>query len=605
MLALTQAMIHSWELDQASYLNFAEQELLDLLIDAGFIFAYEAVACQLRLHGRAPSARQDSVAQSIAHSALPLLTELLAENSGREPRSQTRIFGLLATMANSRVDLPADLARDIPFSREAIDCITTAAFSYRAHYTLAELSKVLDRSDIHTPTLRSLLHYVKTFKSPLQHRFEEISGSRPAVICIDQRMEQALNLGHTIASLIQDGRSSEAEEELAEALAKFPSLLEFQWWRHQLNHTEQNAPLELGLDASLGCDTQESSQSVELWHAALPPQLEHSFLVSCVHRLNRPLDHDARSGLMRCCQILAWRFNAEDELERLRLARETQQTIGADFDPFFLTLLKAGISNYWQHNTTSQPLTAAENITPTAPKLIVLTGLPSPILSATTTIRHALRQSGNHEILVADMQAVDRAMLDSAYMQTGIYSYPEVVAKLEPEHISSARQFYLQNLSFNDPIGQCSMVLHVNQEAFRHLALLARLFPSVVVVEILPDLNQWISQCLQNLGGYNCEFAIPSEPELIAYANDYIEIMALWRNHLNIAIHTIQNGRWLGSAPSAETLPAALVDSLLQLDNRYNTSIIPADAGATPNNWGAGEDGKQLRAIVDAYMAIC
>ena len=605
MLALTQAMIHSWELDQTSYLDFAEQELLDLLIDAGFIFAYEAVACQLRLHGRSPSARQDSVAQNIAHSALPLLMELLAENAARESRSQTRIFGLLATIVNSRVDLPADLARDIPFSREAIDCITTAAFSYRAHYTLAELSQVLDRSDIHTPTLRSLLHYVKTFKSPLQHRFEEISGSRPAVICIDQRMEQALNLSHTIASLIQDGRSGEAAEQLSDALAKFPSLLEFQWWRYQLNHSEQNRILELGLDASLGCDTQESSQSVELWQAALPPQLERSFLVSCIHRLNRPLDQDARSGLMRCCQILAWRFNAEDELERLRQARETQQTIGADFDPFFLTLLKTGISNYWQQNTTSQPLTAAEGIKPSHPRLIILTGLPSPMLSATAMIRHALKQSGNHEILVADMQAVDRAMLDSAYMQTGIYSYPEVVAKLETEHIASARQFYLQNLSFNDPLGQCDMVLHVNQEAFRHLALLARLFQNIVVVEVLPDLNQWINQCLSNLGGYNCEFAIPSEPELIAYANDYIEIMTLWRNHLNISIHTIQRGRWLGSAPSCETLPAALLEYLPQLDHRYNTSVISADAAASPSKWGEGEDGKQLRTIVDAYIAKC
>jgi hypothetical protein len=192
MLALTQAMIHAWTLKPSDYLNFAEQELLDLLIDAGFIFAYEAVACQLRLHGRAPTARQDSVARNISQSALTLLTEILANNPGAQTQSQTRIFGLLSTLTNSRTDLPADLARDIPFSREAIDCITTAAFSYRAHHTLAELSKVLDRSDIHTPTLRSVLHAVKGFKSPLQHRFEQISGSAPAVICIDERMEEAL-----------------------------------------------------------------------------------------------------------------------------------------------------------------------------------------------------------------------------------------------------------------------------------------------------------------------------------------------------------------------------------------------------------------------------
>lgn len=149
------------------------------------------------------------------------------------------------------------------------------------------------------------------------------------------------------------------------------------------------------------------------------------------------------------------------------------------------------------------------------------------------------------------------------------------------------------------------MVLHVNQEAFRHLALLARLFQNIVVVEVLPDLNQWINQCLSNLGGYNCEFAIPSEPELIAYANDYIEIMTLWRNHLNISIHTIQRGRWLGSAPSCETLPAALLEYLPQLDHRYNTSVISADAAASPSKWGEGEDGKQLRTIVDAYIAKC
>jgi hypothetical protein len=609
MLALTQAMIHAWTLKPRDYLTFAEQELLDLLIDAGFIFAYEAVALQLRLHGRAPTARQDSVAQNISQSALRLLTEVLADDPGAQPRSQTRIFGLLATLTNSRTELPADLARDIPFSREAIDCITTAAFSYRAHHTLAELSKVLDRSDIHTPTLRSVLHTVKGFKSPMQHRFEEISGSRPSLICIDERMEEALKRSSSIAALIHDGRINEAADQAKESLARFPSLLEFHWWRNQLCQEQPpNADeADLDLDASLGCNTHENSRSVQLWKTTLPNGVKPGFVISCVHRLERPLDQDARAGLLRCCQALTARFELNEEQERLHRIRENMLTIGADFDPFFLTLLKTGISSFYQQNKPTHEAIASnqEAASLNTPKLYVLTGLPSPLLQAPTLIQRGIEAHGQHKILISEMKLVDRAMLDSAYMQSSVYTYPEVVQALTPEHINSARQFYLQNLSFMDPVGNCDSVLHVNQDAFTQIALLERIFKSITVIEVLPDLDHWISHSLAHMSGYNCDFAIPSEPELIAYASDYFEIMGTWRSALDIPFYTLQHGHWLGKIATPAEIPEALLAALPSLDQHYNGLRSSGTESSTSNTWGKGDDGAQLRALAKAYTARC
>ena len=602
MIELTKALIQSWTLEPADYLDYAEEKLLDLLIDAGFIFAYETVACQLRLYGRSPSARQDNVAQNIAQSSLTLLMELLASDSAASPRSQTRIFGLLATMVNMKLDLPSDLAREIPFSREAIDCLTTALFSYRSFHCLNELSKVIHRSDIHTPTLRSLLHSVQNFKIPLRHRFEEISGERPTIICIDKRMEEALSLSERITSLSQDCHADEALQLLNEGLSKFPSLLEFHWWSHQLEHEERLFMLPLNLDPTMGCDTRESSCSVALWQAPLSDtQQQRSFLISCIHRLGRPLDQETKESLIRCCQIMATRFNAEAELKLLRTIRETQQTIGADFDPFFLTLLKTSISTYWQNNNGQQHFTPTDEIDASLPALIILTGLPTPLLSAHELIRRHLHRCGSSEVLIAAMQDVDRSILDSSYLQTGIYSYPEVIDALQNEHIVSSRQFYFQNLSFADPSGSCSVVLHVNQEAFRYLGLLTRLFPKLVVIELLPNLDHWISHCLEHIGGFNCEFSIPSKPELIAYAYDYLEIMTIWRKHLNISMHTLQAGRWLGEPPSATTVQLDVQEALLELDQQYHTPMqttkeIP---------WSDGEEGMNLRSLVEAYMALC
>ena len=609
MLALTQAMIHAWTLKPSDYLNFAEQELLDLLIDAGFIFAYEAVACQLRLHGRAPTARQDSVARNISQSALTLLTEILANNPGAQTQSQTRIFGLLSTLTNSRTDLPADLARDIPFSREAIDCITTAAFSYRAHHTLAELSKVLHRSDIHTPTLRSVLHAVKGFKSPLQHRFEQISGSAPAVICIDERMEEALKRSTSIAALIQDGRCNEAADQATESLARFPSLLEFHWWRNQLCQEQPRDADEpdLDLDASFGCDTHENSRSVQLWKTTLPEALKPDFVISCVHRLERPLDQDTRAGLLRCCQALTARFELNEEQERLHQIRENMLTIGSDFDPFFLTLLKTGISSFYQQNppTPADIVANQEAASLNTPNLFVLTGLPSPLLQAPTLIQRGIEAYGQHKVLIGEMQLMDQAMLDSAYMQSGVYTYPEVVQALTPEHINSARQFYLQNLSFMDPVGICDSVLHVNQDAFTKIALLERVFKTITVIEVLPDLDHWITHSLAHMGGYNCDFAIPSEPELIAYASDYFEIMGTWRSTLDIPFYTLQQGHWLGKSPTPAEMPEALLAALPSLDQHYNSLTSSDSEGSSNNAWGKGNDGAQLRALAEAYTSQC
>jgi hypothetical protein len=600
MLTLTHAILHSWTLEPKRYLEFAEEELLDLLIDAGFIFAYETVACQLRLHGRSPTARQDSVAQNIERSALSLVGEVLASNPESTSQGQTRIFGLLATIVNSRIDLPADLAREIPFSREAIDCLTTALFSYRSHHTLAELSKVLDRSDINTPTLRSLLHTVKNLKNPLQHRFEEICGDRPAIACIDERMEEALSISEKVTALIQDGQKEDALARLAHGLAKFPSLMEFHWLRHQLT-TEEQAPLTTSLDPGLGCDTQENARSLALWRAPLPEELSRNYLVSCTHRLERPLDHDTRTSLMRLCQILTWRSDAREELEKIRSIRESYQTIGADFDPFFLTLLKTSIKNYWQNRDTKAQSQTIEDIQPSTPKLIVLTGLPLPLLAADTTIRESIRQATSMKAVVGMMQEVDKAILDSAYLQTGVYNYPEVVDALEADQISSARKFYLQNLSFVDPTGRSSIVVHVNQEAFRHLGLLARVFPDMLVVELQPDLGHWIDHCLSYLGGFNCDFAIPSKHELIAYANDYFEIMSIWRKNLSIDIYTMQAGQWLGNPPQQDKIPADLQKVLTRLDHLYNSPM-------TPNltcDWAEGAEGSFLKSVAESYQASC
>lgn len=602
MLTLTQAIIHSWTLKPPQYLDFAEYELLDLLIDAGFVFAYESVACQLRLHGRSPSARQDNVAQNISHSSLSLLTELLGSDPAQSTRSQTRIFGLLATMVNSRVDLPADMAREIPFSREAIDCITTTIFSYRSYYTLSELSKVLDRSDIHTPTLRSLLHCFKNFKDPLQHRFEEISGDRPSIVCIDARMEEALRLCEKIASLSYDGQSNDAQELLRRGLEKFPSLMEFHWWLQQFDEIETGiVPTQL-LDPSLGCDSQESSHSVLLLQkTGLNPENLHSYLTSCVHRLERPLDQDTKQSLMRCCQILAQRMNAVEELESLAAAREKQQIIGSDFDPFFLTLLRTSIQAYWKdHASIADPI-HPDGIEPSVPELIVITGLPSPLHSAADLFRRQLKQEGCMNITVADMQAVDAAILDSAYLQTGVYSYPDVIDAFTEEHISSARKFYLQNVAFGDPTGKSNIVVHINQEACRHLALLDRIFPHITVIEILPNIDHWISHCLGHIGGFNCDFTLPSMPELIAYASDYLDIMTIWRLNLKIPIYTLRAGSWLGKHANPTHLAENIQMALSTLDRRHHSVLNIS----TEYHWENGDDGKNLRSLMDAYMQLC
>ena len=102
------------------------------------------------------------------------------------------------------------------------------------------------------------------------------------------------------------------------------------------------------------------------------------------------------------------------------------------------------------------------------------------------------------------------------------------------EHrIHEIRKFYLQNLAFMDPTGKANLVIAVSEKSFIRIASYKYILGCNLFLEIIPDINEWLVKSRYLLSGYNCDFTIPSFPELIAFASDYFGIMRSWNNSLS------------------------------------------------------------------------
>ena len=548
MKSIISKLIYSWRLDREDYLLLLEQEILDDLLMVGYIPAYETACCILRLHGRNPSARQDSIAKKIQSSCISLLIEI-AKSNNTSQLSNSRALGLIATASNQDVDLPSGIAENLVFNRESIDLASVILISFRCYRVLAKLSNVVGRSDITTPTLTSVYIYLKEKNNDIQHRAYEVMNNRPGLSCIDSRMEEVLEMCRLTLSNIYDLNFQEAKINLSILIKKYPSFLEANWLENIVTIvlSKEFVPTK-NIDFTFGCITVTSPQSSLLWTVkkSITQELIDN-LQSLFYRSSRGLDMDQKGALLHASYIIFNQANIQQNfLQEVLIEYNSILKMINDFDPFSMCIQNSQISSYIKSAPIQVKETSKINEINIMSKedsydvnIALIVGPYSPVFDLEFLIQNDIKFSN---IIYKNMQSIDQSIKDSLFMQTSKFEYPMVLDSIKFSEIETSQQFYLQNIACLNTSRSKKTIFHTNQDAFINIGMYRKLFPNLGIVECYIDVRSWIYCSLNNLFGFTHSFSLNNVPELLAYLNDYIDILSAWLEYDSFDRSVIYNG---------------------------------------------------------------
>ena len=127
-------------------------------------------------------------------------------------------------------------------------------------------------------------------------------------------------------------------------------------------------------------------------------------------------------------------------------------------------------------------------------------------------------------------------------MQTSKFEYPMVLDSINFNEIEASQQFYLQNIACMSTSRAKKIIFHANQDAFINIGMYRKLFPNLDIVECYVDVRSWIFCSLNNLFGFTHSFSLNNVPELLAYLNDYIDILTAWFEYQSMDRYVVYNG---------------------------------------------------------------
>ena len=524
----------SWNLSSKEYLTFSHDCLLHICIEHGFIPSYEFLALQLILSGSSPEAHQDTFASKISASTYSLYEEILSSESNLSKYSQLRILGLVSTSLCSGKNLPIESLANIKFENDCIDIFTLIMFTTRCYNSFKDVSRFLISNGNSTPIMNWFAQYLEEIENPLMQRNLFLNRENHFKVEIKEYPDfsQILSALRSINFLIQSGNFTEAYEQNSNLMNSYKSINQCFWIQNYLNIMISQTPCNNLFihDPLFGCTDRENFVSQYQWKQSIH-ECDKQLSTCIAHRFRRSLDPFFRNALSKKYNCIYTMENLSEEKEIILHDFIEKNVILSDFDPFQLTITRGNIFEYCESiRSTDKTKFHFNDKNFKFPPTCLIVGLPSPY----TLYPDFLKLATNNTSLNADLTVIDDYVEESMFKSSNTFNYPFCLSKISQENIEEIRKFYLQNLAFLDPSGKANSIYICSEKSFIRIALYQYVMGCNSVIEVLPDINDWLVKSRFLLDGYNCDFTIPSFPELIAFASDYFGIMKSWMNTLPI-----------------------------------------------------------------------
>ena len=533
-MQIAETIIKAWRSERDEYFEILDQQLGQLLLENGLVGAWYSFDLELRLHERSFPANQQKLAQKLTRNAESLIAEIVSSSPSRSQKDDLRILGLLGVYLSNNQEIPSFLKKNLLFRRDSLDTYALTCLQARTYVISGLLRRASEDEGSKSHVMDSLYQYYNVFESPLAHRRAYLASEDLFILTPWNDITSLIKSMITIATLIHDQKYHQAVLKATNLHQQFPACSEVKFLLALASMAGQDNfefPSSIDLDPLLFYRGECLSFSpLHRWRAFSQSKQARQTCQHIAENIGCGLDpsiHDiARSMTINWLDINGEYGKSEENMSLL-----SDKIISySSYDPFELTLFSAAIEEI------QFDLQINESIL--YPKLdlnlVFACGLPGPfwsLLDKWLSCKKIIALMKSDE-LIQQMVERTQSMIENT-------SYPGLVEHLNIDHLNELRTFYLQNLSFCHGGLSKERVVDLCPQSFKHLVLLARVFPEANFVAIQPPLEQSLFASYASLSGYSSSHATATLSELVSYAYDYASVVSTLNKFLGERLQII------------------------------------------------------------------